>query len=203
MFNKENIENEFFKRLSFHMTPEQLGIGKILISEPFMSDPNFSRTVVLLVQYSVTEGAVGLVLNKPTDIDITDVANPFPVEGHQLYYGGPVSPQNMLFLHTEPTVEGADKIVEGLYWGGDFEVVKEHLALGKIGLDNIKFFGGYSGWSSGQLESELEQNAWIISDLDDINIFKEDPLELWKKILKDLGSHYSIMANFPENPQLN
>lgn len=204
MFNPRNIENDFFVKLGFTFDPKMLAKGKLLISEPFLPDPNFSRSVVLLTEYNIKEGALGFILNKPTDLEMGDVIETFPTSGFSFHYGGPVNPETLFFLHTSrESVSESKPVLDNLSWSGDYEQVLSLIRMGKLGPDEVKFFGGYSGWGKGQLENELNERSWIISSLSVQDIMTTDPAILWKKSLKNLGSKFSIMADFPENPMLN
>jgi len=205
MFNPRNIENDFFIRLGFSFDPKLLAKGKLLISEPFLPDPNFSRSVVILTEYNSTEGAFGFILNKPTDLEMNDVIDSFPGASFPFHYGGPVNPESLFFLHTlgETVIPESRTVMDDLHWSGNYEEVLSLINMGKIGPQDVKFFGGYSGWGVGQLENELNEHSWIISSLPAFDIMSTDPALLWKRSLKNLGSKFSIMAEFPENPALN
>lgn len=186
------------------MEPEQLAVGKILISEPFLTDPNFHRTVILLLGYSTQLGAQGVVINKPLGVDMQSIISNFPVPGFDFHFGGPVSEDQMIFIHDGRfPVKDTIKISQNLCWSGDFEDLKSKIARADITKDSVKFFGGYSGWEPGQLESELSEKAWIVSDSNHLNIFQTKSDELWKSALKNLGKKYAVMAEFPENPAWN
>lgn len=204
VFKPENIENDFFLRIGFDFDPAQLARGKVLISEPFMSDPNFNRSVVLLTEYTKEDGAFGFILNKPTDLLMSDIMKEFPDVEFPFHYGGPVDPENLFFIHTvSELVEDSRQIIGDLHWSGDFDTLKSLISMGKVDPSDLKFFGGYSGWGEGQLEDELNEHSWIIADLSVEQIMINNHDELWKSSLKKLGSKFSIMANFPENPGLN
>lgn len=204
MFRPENIENDFFVKLGFNFDPKSLAKGKVLISEPFLPDPNFSRSVVLLTEYEPEEGAFGFILNKPTDLDMQDIIESFPAEGYSFHYGGPVNPETLFFLHTAgESIAESKKVFDHIHWSGDYEEMISLIRMGTMGKDDVRFFGGYSGWGIGQLERELKERSWIISSLSAEDIMKADPDEMWKKSLKNLGPKFSIMAEFPENPGLN
>ncbi len=177
--------------------------GKILISEPFMLDPNFRRAVVFMVEHGV-EGTVGFVLNQETEVTINDIIPQFPLFDSRLHIGGPVQLDNMHFIHRlGKMIPGSVQICEGVFWGGDFEVLKKLIDEGKINLSDVRFFLGYSGWDPGQLENELNGNSWIVSDIVPDQLFSEDYENFWKSSVKNLGSKFAHIANFPENPNWN
>ncbi|MGM0530173.1 MAG: YqgE/AlgH family protein [Bacteroidota bacterium] len=193
------IHFDFFRVENDNMTPEQ---GRILISEPLLNDSYFKRSVVLLTEHS-ENGSVGFVLNKPIDISITEVIDDFPAFNTPLYVGGPVGKGSLHYIHTlGELIPNSVHVKDKIYWGGDYERVKEYIDEGLIQPSQIRFFLGYSGWSSKQLEGEIENNAWLVSELDSSKIMKPDE-NLWEKVLQDLGSHYKSWTNCPENPTLN
>lgn len=204
MFKPDNIENEFFLKLGFSFSPSELAKGKILISEPFLGDPNFSRSVILLLEYSDDEGAIGFVLNKPTDLLMSDMIDDYPANSFRFHYGGPVKPENVFFLHSLGTViSNSQYIMPGLWWGGDFDEITALIKSGTISDHEVKFFGGYSGWSASQLQEELLERSWILSSMSILDILKKDTEDMWRESLKSLGKKFSIMADFPEDPALN
>jgi putative transcriptional regulator len=183
------------------LTPKK---GCLLVSEPFLPDQNFERTVILLCEHN-EEGSVGFILNKPSilkfDEAVEDVDN-FHVP---LYIGGPVQQDTLHFLHrTENVLEGSIKIAEKIYWGGNYEQLITIINSGTINKDDFKFFLGYSGWAPGQLEEELEQKSWIIYDeVTEEKVFEINSKHLWKEILKDMGGKFKVFANYPVDPRMN
>lgn len=160
--------------------------------------------MIVLTEYDKEEGAFGFIINKPTDLLIGDVIELNSSESFPFHYGGPVMPDNLFYMHNVPEmVQDSKPVFDSLSWGGEFEDIKSLIGEKRITADNIKFFGGYSGWSSGQLEGELEERSWIITELTVDEIMKGDPDLLWKNSLKNLGPKFSIMAEFPEKPELN
>lgn len=177
--------------------------GKILISEPFLGDYYFKRSVVLLAEHN-NEGSFGLIINKPVDIQLSDVLKDFPQFDAQVYLGGPVDTDSLYFIHTLGSqVENSMEISKGLFWGGDIEQVKEMILLGKIHPSDIKFFVGYSGWVSQQLDGELARNSWLVANIKAKTVMESDPEKLWDSVLKTLGGDYSYWTNFPSDPAMN
>jgi putative transcriptional regulator len=204
MFSPENIENEFFLKLGFSFDARDLAKGKLLISEPFLGDPNFNRSVVLLLEYDAGGGAFGVVLNKPTELYMSDIIEEFPSNMFPFHYGGPVEQDNLFFIHRlGEAVQDAKPIAPGLWWGGNFEQLKQLILNGSVGQDEVLFFGGYSGWEAEQLEGEVKDRSWILNDLPMDLLWSTPADQMWRKSLKNLGSKFSIMADFPENPGLN
>lgn len=177
--------------------------GMLLISDPFLKDPNFIRTVVLLCEHQ-DEGSFGFVLNKTIPAKLEDVVKEAAGLDLPLYEGGPVQKNTLHFLHRQPNlVPGGTEVFEGMYWGGDFEEVLERLRNGTLDPVDIRFFVGYSGWSAGQLNDELEQKTWITRQADLKLVFHHDKDLVWQEALKELGGEYKQMVNYPIDPQLN
>lgn len=178
--------------------------GKLLIAEPSLTgDVSFNRSVVLLAEHN-EEGSVGFILNKPLNYSMQDLVPeimvPFPV-----YNGGPVEQDNLYFIHTIPhLIADSIEITSGIYWGGDFETTVNLINQQKINHDEIRFFLGYSGWSSSQLDKELSSNSWIVV-LNDYKsgIIKKSTNAFWREKMMELGGDYLIWSNAPENPGLN
>lgn len=177
--------------------------GRILISEPFMYDFYFGRSVVLLAQHG-EEGSFGIIVNKPLKLRFNDVVKDFPDYEGQIYLGGPVKSDSLFFIHTlGEDIDDSLEILKGLYWGGDLENVKELLSMKRLTDQNIRFFLGYSGWSPRQLEAELKRNSWAVSSTNAHLIMNTVPEKLWKMSLFQLGKEYSRWATYPSDPGLN
>tara|TARA_B110000046_G_scaffold76114_1_gene84208 strand:- start:1083 stop:1697 length:615 start_codon:yes stop_codon:yes gene_type:complete len=204
MFNPRNSENDFFHKLDFNFDSSSLKPGDVLISEPFLPDPNFSRSVVLITEFDKKEGAFGFIINKPSEFELCDVSDSFQHSGYTFHSGGPVNTETLFFLiNNEFLIRDTSKVKENLCWSGDFEAVTSLIEMGKIGPKDVKFFGGYSGWGVGQLENEIKEKSWIIGKLSAEDIISGNHEILWKKSLEHLGNKFSIMSNFPENPNMN
>ncbi|WP_026898134.1 YqgE/AlgH family protein [Daejeonella oryzae] len=178
--------------------------GSLLISEPFMIDPNFKRSVVLLVEKS-EGGDIGFVLNQRSDLLVSDLIPDCWNATFPVFVGGPVGKDTLHFIHRcYDKISSGIEISEGLYWGGDFEGLKMLINSNQIRSDEVKFFVGYSGWGEDQLKSEIEQNSWLIENnyKPDV-LFVEDEENLWKEVVISLGPKYAHIVNFPENPSWN
>ncbi len=177
--------------------------GMLLLSEPFLKDVYFSRSVVLLAEHN-KEGTVGLILNKPIDVKLNTLLEDFPSFEARVYLGGPVKPNNLFYLHTLGNqIENSVKVKENLYFGGDVERIKELILLRKITPADIKFFVGYSGWMPNQLNDELKESSWLIVDYKNHNLMQNTPYNLWKNILRRMGDEYYTWSIAPIDPQLN
>jgi putative transcriptional regulator len=178
--------------------------GTVLLAEPFMQDPNFRRAVVLVCENNKTDGTVGFVLNKPLQMKINELIEDFPEIESQVFYGGPVATDTIHYVHDVGEIlDESTLVMPGVFWGGDFEKLK-FLVESKLVLPhNIRFFVGYSGWSSGQLKEELGYKSWIISKMHANYIFKSKPKHLWQQVMFNLGDTFSVIAQIPETHSLN
>ncbi|HEY0058299.1 MAG TPA: YqgE/AlgH family protein [Flavisolibacter sp.] len=181
----------------------QPAAGFLLIADPFLKDPNFMRTVVLLTEHR-EDGSIGFVINRQYENTLDELLP--EVQGHKLpvYYGGPVQMNTVHFLHRYPDeIPGGVEVMKGIYWGGDFAAVIELINQGKVDAARIRFFIGYSGWSTGQLDMEMAEKTWLTTQATRQLIFHEQAEEIWKDSLKHMGGEYEMMINFPIDPQLN
>jgi putative transcriptional regulator len=178
--------------------------GDLLISEPFLADPNFMRTVILLCEHN-DQGSIGFILNKPSSMTLEDVVKDFKGVEQEIFIGGPVQQDTLHFIHRKgELIAESTKLAEGLYWGGNFDELSFLLKDKLINSRDFKFFIGYSGWAPGQLINEIEMKSWIISRNVSIEqVFDTDANVLWKEVLKKLGGKYKVMSNYPVDPRLN
>lgn len=174
--------------------------GRLLVSEPFLPDPNFHRSVILIVEYDDT-GTLGYVLNHKSGLKCKDLFEEFNCD-ETLYLGGPVGNEYLHMIHTMPDLDESVEIVPGLYRGGNFETVMFYFNENLILNHKFKFFSGYSGWSPGQLENEIEQKSWIVVDGNIEYAFLKDR-NLWKQILKNEGREFSWLSNAPDDVRFN
>ncbi|MBC7744679.1 MAG: YqgE/AlgH family protein [Flavobacterium sp.] len=177
--------------------------GSLLISEPFMLDPNFKRSVVLLAEHS-PDGTLGFVLNQRSDFLVNELMLDCHTCLFPVFIGGPVDNNTLHFIHRcYDKLEGIE-IRDGIYWGGDFEKLKKLINDNQIQLHEVRFFVGYSGWGNEQLENELLQNSWLVSNEYSADaVFAEDEEHLWKELVISMGPKFAHIANFPENPMWN
>ncbi|MGB0525321.1 MAG: YqgE/AlgH family protein [Flammeovirgaceae bacterium] len=176
--------------------------GDFLLAEPMLLDPNFQRTVVIVCEHKDDEGSFGLIVNRQADVNIEQLEDFLYLQGN-LYVGGPVQQNTLHFLHQIPELEGSILLRDGVYWGGDYEQLKELHIQGKVNAHNCRFFIGYSGWGKLQLKGELLQNSWVISRVDLSLLFKVEPDELWQRVLEQMGGKYKMFTNYPVDPSLN
>jgi putative transcriptional regulator len=179
-------------------------IGRVLISEPFIQDPSFERSVVLMTDHN-EEGSVGFVLNQKSDHLVSQLV---PDLGHvnlPVYVGGPVELDGLHCIHSYSGINDSVALKKGLFWSGDFGQIIAGLKSGAYEPSRFKFFMGYSGWSKGQLVSEISEKSWIIGDIPTKIIFNNEMMDknLWKYAIRLKGGKDALLANSPSNPLLN
>ena len=191
---------DFFSSDDF-VEPEK---GDLLISEPYLPDPNFERTAVLLCEHD-ENGTVGFVLNKPAIVGLSDVMEDLVETNAKLFVGGPVQQDTLHFLHRRDDLsEEANLIHNQIYWGGNYERVASQLNTHQLDKGDIRFFIGYSGWSEGQLNNELKEKSWIVFKNPTSEMIFNTPVdELWSHVLKSMGGKFKLISNYPTDPRLN
>ena len=195
-----NIDSDIFKIQSNNVLPSR---GKILISEPFLRDATFGRSVVLLIDHT-EEGSMGLIIKKQLPIFVNDIIKEFKyIENIPLYKGGPIATDTLFYLHTLADIPGAIPISKGLYLNGDFDEIKKYILQGNKVDRYIRFFLGYSGWESEQLSTELKENTWLVSKEENAYLMNGDTKDMWKQALEKLGSKYETWSRFPQVPTFN
>lgn len=177
--------------------------GTLLISDPFLKDPSFLRSVIFLCEHQ-EEGTVGFIINKLHDEPLENFITTISSTHFPLYYGGPVATNTLHFIHRCPDLisEGLE-ITDGIFWGGDFDTVLTLLNANALQPNEIKFFIGYSGWSEGQLEAEIETKSWITRQATNELIYDTTAEHIWKNALKEMEGEYKQMIHYPLDPQLN
>ena len=171
--------------------------GQLLISSPLLHDPNFRRTVVLMTHHD-EEGAMGLVLSRPSEIRVADaVPELAELPGDELVYvGGPVQPEAVVVL-VEHESEPELPIV------GNIAFMQANADVDELDSVRARVFAGYSGWGPGQLEGELEESSWIVVSAEPDDAFAPDPDELWRNVLQRKGGKFALIATMPYDPKLN
>lgn len=177
--------------------------GRLLVSEPFMQDPYFKRSVVLLTEHN-ERGSFGLILNKPIPMYLNEAIENAPSFDSKLALGGPVQKETLHYLHLlGDRIPNSTEVMDGIFWGGDFESVKDLIVTGELQPNNIRLFVGYSGWAEGQLDHEMKSKSWIVAHADKDVLFNQKPENLWEEVLKGMGSPYDYLIKLPEDPRLN
>jgi len=181
----------------------KLNKGKLLIAEPaILNDSSFNRSIILVTEHT-SNSVVGFILNRPLNYTVNDLLPEinchFPV-----YQGGPVEQDNLYFVHKIPQLlSDSIEVANGIFWGGNFEALKDLLNNEALKTSEIRFFLGYSGWKKDQLEQEMNQNSWFVEENDFENIFSMENEDLWKNKLLQKGGNYKLWANAPSDYNLN
>lgn len=190
---------DLFKTNYKNLKPET---GRLLISYPTLNDFYFKRSIVLLTEHNL-KGSIGFVLNKEVKISLSSLVKDFPEIDALVSIGGPVSPETLHFIHRlGEKIPEAIHVVDDIYWGGDFEALKDLIKAGLVENSDLRFFLGYSGWAEGQLEAELDQDSWLVIKNEQVNLFQKKNVK-WTEVVKRLGEDFRLWQNFPDDPSLN
>lgn len=183
---------------------EQVKSGTILISDPFLDDKYFGRSVIIVCSHN-PEGSFGFVLNQYLDIDLHKADENFPDIQARISLGGPVGKENLFFIHRLGTkIQGSTSLYNGIYYGGDYDQLKKLLIQSKKHRKDVRFFVGYSGWSEGQLDEEIKEESWLpVNNISNDMIFDTANDKLWEQSLEIQGKRFKIMSKFPRNPEDN
>lgn len=177
--------------------------GDFLLSEPFLADNNFSRTVIFLCEHN-EEGSFGLVVNKPLDVEISSILSDVPEAHIPIHIGGPVEQNQLFYMHKEAQIEGCLEIVPDVFLGGDYNEVKELITQEKLHKENMRFYIGYTGWGKDQLQQEIDDLSWVVvKNNQELTPFMNAENDLWKELISKQGGKYKIMAEYPVNPSDN
>jgi putative transcriptional regulator len=182
--------------------------GRLLVASPALPDPNFDRTVVLLLAHG-EEGAVGVVLNRPSGMGVGD---PLPrwerlaADPAVVFVGGPVAPGGAICLARAPAPapEGAESVGWTPLLGdlGTLDLESDPDDLGPD-VQAVRVFAGYAGWGAGQLEREISVGAWFVLPAMTGDAMSDDPQGLWKRVLRRSGGRLALVASFPADPEQN
>jgi len=195
---KENLD--FFKIQHNNIAPEK---GKVLVAEPFLQDSYFKRSVVLITELN-SEGTMGFVLNNPIDFRIEEILKDFPPIDSLISIGGPVRTDTVHYLHTVGhMVADSVEIYDDVFWGGDLNTISSGIREGWIAAHQIRFFVGYSSWSPGQLEREISENSWLVTEIDRLDIMHGSDFRLWESVLMREEDRYKLWTRYPEDPLWN
>lgn len=177
--------------------------GRLLVSGPYLPDPYFRRTVVLLCEHD-EGGSFGFVLNRAMDMQVNDLVPSMSDIHSRVGMGGPVHSDNLYFLHTlGPHITGSGHVVDGVHVGGDHERLRELLSADPGLTRHVRFFVGYSGWDAGQLAREIEERSWFVAKASKRLIMASNGTDMWRDTLRGMGKAFAPLANFPEDPGLN
>ena len=176
--------------------------GRLLVATPALFDPNFRRTVVLIGEHG-DEGAMGLVLNRPSEVTVGEAVPPLATmagSDARVYVGGPVQPEAVLVLAEFADPSAAATMVVGAVGFASSEGELEDMA---DVVRRARVFAGYSGWGPGQLEAELEEDSWLVEPAEGVDLFPEPDDDLFGSVLRRKGGTYRVLALMPEDPSSN
>lgn len=177
--------------------------GDFLLSEPFLQDENFSRSVIYLCDHN-EEGSFGFTLTDTLIVDIKSLGDHFPDVPVTIGFGGPVERGQLYFIHANKELDGAISISNNMFLGGSFSQLVASLNEGEIASESVRMFIGYTGWGPNQLNEELAQKTWIVMrPPTEETILTPSDETLWKDLIKSLGGKYAKMAEYPANPSDN
>lgn len=192
---------------SRHISQHHIHGGSLLISSPLLNDPNFKRSIVLILQQDPDNGYLGLVLNHQLDLSLNEICEmPGEASRMNVFNGGPVDLQRIFWLHTLGCqLQGSFEVLPGLFVGGDYDQLIQAFSKGERMKGKIRFFLGYSGWTSGQLEKEIDGGAWAVLSypLDPKMLIEKSGEEMWYDEVRKLGEKYRHWLMLPSNPTLN
>ena len=180
--------------------------GRFLIALPTLRDSNFVRTVVLLCEHN-DEGSIGLIVNRPTQVKLA-AGIPGPLaeawEGDLLFQGGPVAPSNVFALHNVPRLMAESReVVPGVWFTPGSDGIADRLRQPPQPGESLRLYAGYAGWGPGQLESEMQQTAWIVGPASVDLVYSSDPKNIWPRALQAIGGAAAFLSTAPEDPRLN
>lgn len=182
----------------------KVNIGDILISEPFLNDFYFTRSVVLMIDHHDKEGSLGVVINKRLSVAFNDIVKGFPPFEADVYLGGPVATDRIFFIHTVgELIPDSYKIGSGIYWSGNVNALKSLIRHELIKPHEIRFYIGYAGWDAGQLKKELTHNAWLVGSISSKMMLSTNPRRMWDVFVHKMGKKYMLWNKFPINPTDN
>lgn len=175
--------------------------GRLLVASPALVDPNFARAVVLITEHG-EEGTMGVVLNRPSETAVEEVAPELAglIADEPVFIGGPVQPQALVVLAEFDDPDAAAWIVAADV--GFVAAETDHADLERA-IRRGRVYAGYSGWGAGQLEGELAEQAWIVEPPLAAELFPADPEALWQDVLARKGGQYALLARMPDDPSLN
>jgi putative transcriptional regulator len=177
--------------------------GILLIAAPTLLDMNFKRAVVFLAQHG-EGGTLGYVLNRQLKATLSEIVPDLYGFDAPLYWGGPCQNDTLHCIHNVGThIPGAAEITDGVFWGGDFEAIRDLIIAGAAVPNDFRFFIGYAGWGEGQLDDEIEEKSWILSESSPDAVFMDSAKNFWTRTLKNMGGEYRVLADTPEHPSLN
>ncbi|MEQ8841365.1 MAG: YqgE/AlgH family protein [Acidimicrobiales bacterium] len=177
--------------------------GRLLVANPGLLDPNFTRTVIFMLEHN-EEGAIGVVLNRPSELPVASTIEPWAgraVPPGVIFLGGPVSPSSVIALASVSLDDAGDNWhqVLGRIGTVDLDVDPSEVP----GLEEVRMYAGYAGWTGGQLEAELVDDGWFVLDAELTDVHTDDPFELWWEVLGRQPGPLGRLAHYPKDPHDN
>ena len=210
MQNREAANPAAHRRVGNNRDMEEDISGRLLVATPLLGDPNFRRTVILIVEDEPDEGTLGVVLNRPTEVPVEQVLESWTelvTCPSVVFKGGPVAPNSALALAIVP---GDDEPVGWRALDGsslmsriglvDLDAPPQLLAGG---IASLRVFAGYAGWGPGQLQAEIDEGAWYVLAGEPADAFAAEPERLWPAVLRRAGGSFAMVATYPDDPALN
>jgi putative transcriptional regulator len=171
-----------------------LANGVFLVAKPELLDPNFRETVVLITQPEIGGGPVGVIVNRPIAARLTQALpqiGAVPERYEQIYGGGPVMPNGLLFLvRTSERISGGWQVLADVYLSGDLDVLRKVIA-GELKVDTVRAYAGYAGWAPGQLQNEIQRGGWYVIKADADTIFAADVSRVWPDLIEKLATRHT------------
>ncbi len=180
--------------------------GDLLVAAPFIGGGCFNHALVCIIEHSADSGTMGLVVNKESGYTLGELVEGIDVnEEVPVFVGGPVHDDRLYYMHTlGSAIPDSVEVADGLYVGGDFEAVKSYVAAGCPVAGCMRFFVGYSGWTSGQLRQELDNRDWVVAKMLDVGeVLVANGEVAWRTQVSMLGEDYRLWLNCPVNVRLN
>lgn len=180
-------------------------IGKLLVATPQLADPNFERSVVFVCAHSPSDGALGVIINRPTPVPVGEVIHRWAAatsEPGVFFDGGPVAPQSVIAVAVAAgnLPDGSAMPVTGRFVTVDLDSDPGSVSPGLVGA---RLFLGYSGWGTGQLEAEISQNSWFVVDSREDDLLTVDTGDLWERVLERQGGIVAAVPRIPDDPEVN
>lgn len=184
--------------------PRQLAAGALLVAEPFLAEDWFRHAAGIVIDYSMADGTVGLMLNQLASVTLNQVVD--CKKDYPVYVGGPVGNDRLSFLHTlGDVVPGSQQVMPGLWLGGNFDEALQLVDDNPLPEGMIRFFIGYSGWTPGQLEQEIDDHVWAVAapPADAAQLLTGAGDAYWHRVVRDMGQDYKGWLYHPRDNHSN
>lgn len=198
-----NLDSTLF---NIDISTQEPSPGRLLVAEPFLGESYFNHSVIILIDYKKGESSMGLVLNRKTNFTIGQLIEGFDEElDYPIYCGGPMSPNRLFYIHRLGNIiANSQRIGDDLWIGGDYDALKEYIRCNELPKNNIRFFIGYSGWDKNQLENEIREHVWAVTNqLSAHSMLRGAENAYWHKVVRSMGDKYRSWLLHPMNPSSN